>query len=56
MDLTNYKKAIHPDCGKKVEIYKDIVVTPFYTEKFCDKLVKIAKFYYQKFDSFFYDK
>ena len=52
MDLTNYKKAIHPDCGKKVDVYKDILITPFYTEKFCDDLVELAKFYNNKFEQF----
>jgi len=48
----NYKTAIHPDCGKEVKIHKDIVITPFYTEKFCDQLLKTAKFYDNKFSSY----
>ena len=49
LDLTKYKEAIHPDCGKVVEFYKDITITPFYTEEFCDELVDLAKFYNDKF-------
>ena len=45
----NYQTAIHLDCGKVVEIHKDIIMTPFYTEKFCDELVKLSKFYNNKF-------
>jgi len=45
----DYKKTIHPDCGKKVKIHQDIVMTPFYTEKFCDELVDICKFYKNRF-------
>ena len=45
----DYKKAIHPDCGKKVKIHKDIIMTPFYTEKFCDELVDTCKFYKNRF-------
>jgi len=45
----SYRKGVHPDCGKIVKIHKDIVMTPFYTEKFCDELVKICKFYNNKF-------
>jgi len=51
----NYKKAIHPDCGKEVKIHQDIIITPFYTEEFCDHLVEVAKFYDKKFtQSVFY--
>ncbi len=42
-------KAIHPECGKKVEIYKDIIITPFYTEEFCDYLVDTAKYFDGRF-------
>lgn len=48
----NYKNVIHPDCGKKVEIHNDIIVTPFYTETFCDQLVAMAKFYDKKFSHY----
>jgi len=55
--LFNYKAAIHPACGKEVKIHQDIMITPFYTEKFCDQLVKTAKFYDKKFtQSVFYVK
>ena len=48
----DYKTAIHPNCGKEVQIHKDIVITPFYTEKFCDQLLKMAKFYDNKFSPY----
>tara|TARA_R100001015_G_C4528889_1_gene95854 strand:- start:20 stop:670 length:651 start_codon:yes stop_codon:yes gene_type:complete len=48
--IVNYKKGIHPDCGKKYKVHKDIIMTPFYTEKFCDEIVKIAQFYNDKFE------
>jgi hypothetical protein len=48
----HYKTAIHPDCGKEVEIHKDIIITPFYTEEFCDELIKLAKFYDDKFTAY----
>lgn len=47
--IVDYKKGIHPECGKKYEVVKDIIMTPFYTEKFCDEIVKTAKFYDNKF-------
>tara|TARA_R100001443_G_scaffold8747_2_gene18256 strand:+ start:4797 stop:5450 length:654 start_codon:yes stop_codon:yes gene_type:complete len=47
--LFNYKKGIHPECGKKIKVYKDILMTPFYTENFCDELVKMSKEYKDKF-------
>jgi len=50
----DYNNAIHPKCGKEVQTYKDIIVTPFYTEKFCDELVEMAKFYDKKFSPYIY--
>ena len=47
--IQDYMKAIHPECGTKVEIYKDIIITPFYTEEFCDYLVSIAKYFDSRF-------
>ena len=47
--IADYRKAVHPECGKKVKIYKDIIITPFYTTKFCDELVEMAKFYREKY-------
>ena len=43
--IIDYRKAIHPQCGKEIKIHKDIIITPFYTAQFCDELVKMAKFY-----------
>ena len=51
-DLMNYEQGIHPDCGKIVEIEKDIIITPFYTEAYCDALVDLAKFYDDKFEQY----
>ena len=52
MNLTvDYTKAIHPKCGKEVQTYKDIVITPFYTEEFCDELVEMSEFYKKKFST-----
>ena len=50
----DYNNAIHPKCGKEVQTYKDIIVTPFYTEKFCDEIVKMAQFYDKKFSPYIY--
>ena len=47
--IVDYRKAIHPQCGKEVKEYKDIIMTPFYTTEFCDELVEMAKFYSEKF-------
>jgi len=47
--IVDYRKAIHPQCGKEVEEYNDIIMTPFYTTEFCDELVEMAKFYSEKF-------
>tara|TARA_R100000935_G_scaffold43555_1_gene66019 strand:- start:388 stop:1014 length:627 start_codon:yes stop_codon:yes gene_type:complete len=55
--IIDYKKIIHKDCGKKIDIIKDIIITPFYTEDFCDELVNISKFYSEKFTPYitYYD-
>jgi len=47
--IVDYRKAIHPQCGKEIKTHKDIIITPFYTAQFCDELVKMAKFYTKKF-------
>jgi len=47
--ILDYKKGIHPDCGKKVKVQNDIIMTPFYTEKFCDEMVEMANYYDSKF-------
>ena len=39
----NLNQAAHPDCGKKFKFVKDILITPFYTEKFCDELVSVCE-------------
>ena len=49
MIIIDYKKGIHPNCGKEFKVVNDIIITPFYTEKFCDELVEMAKFYDDKF-------
>ena len=50
--IVDYRKAIHPQCGKEVEIHKDIIMTPFYTEEFCDELVEMSEFYSKKFSAY----
>ena len=47
--IVDYRKAIHPQCGKEVTDYKDIIITPFYTAEFCDELVEMSEFYSKKF-------
>jgi hypothetical protein len=49
MILFDYKNAIHPDSGKTYEVYKDIIITPFWTEEFCKQLVEISEFYSTNF-------
>ena len=50
--IVDYRKAIHPQCGKEVEIHKDIIMTPFYTSKFCDELIEMSEFYSEKFSAY----
>ena len=47
--MLDYWKGVHPDSGKVWSNNKDIIIAPFWTEDFCNKLVDIAKFYDNKF-------
>ena len=47
--IIDYTKGIHPESGKKYTIHNDIIVTPFWTEDFCEELCDVAKFYNNKF-------
>jgi hypothetical protein len=49
--ILKYKEGIHPDCGKKFEVYKDIIITPFYTENFCKKIIDMSKQYKDFFEN-----
>ena len=51
--IIDYREAIHPECGKEIEVHKDIIITPFYTAKFCDELVELAEFHREKFTNYF---
>jgi hypothetical protein len=42
-DILDYKSGIHPDCGKFYFLHKDIIITPFYTEEYCQRLVNFCK-------------
>ena len=44
MNLTKYEEAIHPDCGKVVENYKDITITPFLMQS----IGKASRYMYQE--------
>ena len=45
----NYSDAIDERCGIEYEVYKDIIITPFYKKEFCQELVSIAEFYKDRF-------
>ena len=47
--IKNYMQGIHPECGIKFEVINDIIVTPFYTEEFCDYLVATSKYFDSRF-------
>lgn len=47
--MIDYNKGIHPHSGLNYEVYKDIVVTPFFTPEFCKELVTLARFYDDRF-------
>jgi hypothetical protein len=43
--IIDYRKAVHPDCGKKYYLHNDIIVTPFWTEEFCQTIIDLADMY-----------
>ena len=48
--MIDYNKGIHPDSGKILSLEKDIIITPFFTEEFCNELIEICKFYKDRFE------
>lgn len=47
--MINYFSGIHPEFGKKYDVVNDIVITPFWKENFCDKMLAMSKFYDDRF-------
>lgn len=47
--IIDYTKGIHPLSGKEYNIENDIIITPFWTETFCEELCNAAEFYKDKF-------
>jgi hypothetical protein len=41
--MLNYNQGIHPQSGETYTVDKDIIVTPFWTEEFCQQLVDYAR-------------
>lgn len=48
MDVFDYDKGIHPDCGV-YDCFNDIIVTPFFTPEYCKVLVDFCKKHSYKF-------
>lgn len=51
MYILNYGSGVHEDCGHAYENFKDIIITPFWTEEFCQSLVKVAEIYKNEFST-----
>jgi hypothetical protein len=47
--ILDYPNGIHPDCGVKFYVENDIIITPFWTEQFCNNLVQISNQFSDKF-------
>ena len=45
----NYQNGIHPNSGKEFEVVNDIIITPFWTEEFCNSLIQIAEVHSTEF-------
>ena len=40
--IIDYNKAVHPQCGKEFYVHQDIIVTPFWTEEFCQTIIELS--------------
>lgn len=56
MMILDYNHAIHPQCGKEFYVHKDIIVTPFWTEKFCQSIINLADIHHTNFKKNIYFK
>jgi hypothetical protein len=54
--IIDYNKAIHKDCGKEFYVHNDIIVTPFWTEEFCQDIIALSDTYADDFDKNIYFK
>jgi hypothetical protein len=43
--IIDFNKAVHPQCGKEFYVHNDIIVTPFWTEEFCQTIIDLADMY-----------
>lgn len=51
MIILDYDNGRHPDSGKLIHCYNDIIITPFWTDEFCKTLIDISKFYNEQFSN-----
>jgi hypothetical protein len=54
--IIDYNKAIHPQCGKEFYVHNDIIVTPFWTEEFCQTMIELADMHGENFRKNIYFK
>jgi len=47
--IIDYRKAIDQRCGKEFYVHNDIIVTPFWTEDFCQTMIDLAEINAEKF-------
>lgn len=51
MIILDYFSGIHPASGMEYNILEDIIITPFWTEEFCENLITISKSYANYFSN-----
>lgn len=54
--IIDYNKAIDPRCGKEFYVHNDIIVTPFWTEEFCQLVIDLADMHHANFNKNIYFK
>lgn len=54
--IIDFNKAVHPLCGKEFYVHNDIIVTPFWTEEFCENIIALADLHSENFKKNIYFK
>jgi hypothetical protein len=54
--IIDFNKAVHPQCGKEFYVHNDIIITPFWTEEFCQDMISLADLHAEEFSKNIYFK
>jgi len=49
MVVLDFNTSLDPNCGKDYKVENDIIITPFWTQEFCNNLISVAEEYKNNF-------